>query len=114
MSSNPSSRKVTALEGRPLLSGLHQGDGHVCGQGRIALETSQEFLMVQESHRLERTVGPLVAQNPARSAFQHVRVDVDQPSGLGESLEDEGGEPQAAFLIAVSECGETSVVPAVS
>ena len=66
--------------------------------------------MVDETHRLEGAVGLLVLGDPAGRLGQHGVVDEDEVLGLGEGLQHEGGEPEAALLVALPEGGEAAVV----
>ena len=51
--------------------------------------------------------------NPPDSPIQDLIVYVDYALGLGESLQHECGEPQAAVLVALAEGGEAAVVAAI-
>ncbi len=55
----------------------------------------------------------LVSGNPRCGIRQHCLIDEDQVFGLGEGLEDEGGEEEAALRVLITEGGEAAVGAAV-
>ncbi len=104
---------VDGIRGGGVLTGLHERDGNIGRERILALESAKHLLVMDESNLVKRTIAVLMTDNPLPGFAEHGLIDVNDVVRLGEGLQDESGQPQAALVVALTERGEAAVVPAV-